>query len=91
MTSTNPIGATGSAAQYDPMIAVLARNWWALALRGVVGILFGLVALFLPGATMLSLVLLFAATSSSTACSASSAPWGRRGSMNAGASCWWKE
>jgi uncharacterized membrane protein HdeD (DUF308 family) len=61
MTSTNPIGATGSAAQYDPMIAVLARNWWALALRGVVGILFGLVALFLPGATMLSLVLLFAA------------------------------
>ena len=29
--------------------------------RGVFGILFGLVALFLPGATMLSLVLLFAA------------------------------
>ena len=46
---------------HEPMIAMLARNWWAIAIRGVVGILFGLVALFLPGATMLSLVLLFAA------------------------------
>jgi uncharacterized membrane protein HdeD (DUF308 family) len=43
------------------LIAMLARNWWAIGIRGVVGILFGLVALFLPGATMLSLVLLFAA------------------------------
>jgi uncharacterized membrane protein HdeD (DUF308 family) len=47
--------------EFDPMIAVLARNWWAIAIRGVLGILFGLVALFLPGATMLSLVLVFAA------------------------------
>jgi uncharacterized membrane protein HdeD (DUF308 family) len=46
---------------YDLLIAVLAKNWWAIALRGVIGILFGLVALFLPGATMLSLVLVFAA------------------------------
>jgi uncharacterized membrane protein HdeD (DUF308 family) len=43
------------------MCAVLAKNWWALALRGVLGILFGLIALFLPGATMLSLALLFSA------------------------------
>jgi uncharacterized membrane protein HdeD (DUF308 family) len=43
------------------MNAVLADNWWAVALRGVLGILFGLVALLLPGATMLSLVLVFAA------------------------------
>jgi uncharacterized membrane protein HdeD (DUF308 family) len=43
------------------LVAALARNWWAIALRGVLGILFGLIALFLPGATMLSLVLLFAA------------------------------
>jgi len=43
------------------MIAVLAQNWWAIGIRGVLGILFGLIALFLPGATMLSLVLLFAA------------------------------
>ena len=51
----------GTEWEYDPLIAMLARNWWAIAIRGVLGILFGLVALFLPGATMLSLVLLFAA------------------------------
>jgi hypothetical protein len=43
------------------MIAVLAPNWWAIGLRGVLGILFDLIALFLPGATMLSVVLVFAA------------------------------
>ncbi len=47
--------------EYDLMIAVLAQNWWAIGIRGVLGILFGLIALFLPGATMLSLVLVFAA------------------------------
>jgi uncharacterized membrane protein HdeD (DUF308 family) len=46
---------------HEAMIAVLAKNWWAVGVRGVIGILFGLVALFLPGATMLSLVLVFAA------------------------------
>jgi uncharacterized membrane protein HdeD (DUF308 family) len=40
---------------------VLAYNWWAIAIRGVLGVLFGVIALVLPGATMLSLVLLFAA------------------------------
>jgi uncharacterized membrane protein HdeD (DUF308 family) len=45
----------------NPIVLLLAKNWWAIAMRGVLGILFGLVALFLPGATMLSLVLLFAA------------------------------
>jgi uncharacterized membrane protein HdeD (DUF308 family) len=43
------------------MCAVLAENWWAVALRGVFGILFGLIALFAPGPTILSLVLLFSA------------------------------
>jgi uncharacterized membrane protein HdeD (DUF308 family) len=45
----------------EAMIAVLAKNWWAVGIRGVLGILLGLIALFLPGATMLSLVLVFAA------------------------------
>jgi uncharacterized membrane protein HdeD (DUF308 family) len=45
----------------DAMSAVLARNWWALAIRGVLAIAVGLTALVLPGATMLALVLLFAA------------------------------
>ena len=59
MAEPNLRGVTAS--EYDPMIAVLAQNWWAIGIRGVLGILFGLIALFLPGATMLSLVLLFAA------------------------------
>ena len=46
---------------YELMIAALAKNWWAIGIRGALGILFGLIALFLPGATMLSLVLVFAA------------------------------
>lgn len=41
--------------------AVLAENWWAVAFRGVAAIVFGLLALFLPVATILSLLVFFAA------------------------------
>jgi uncharacterized membrane protein HdeD (DUF308 family) len=60
-TGTNSIGGAGTFTQSDQMSAVLAQNWWAVALRGIFAILFGLVALFLTGATMLSLVIFFAA------------------------------
>src|SRR5690349_15847694 len=43
------------------MSAVLAENWWAIALRGVLGILFGILAFAMPAAVMLSLALLFGA------------------------------
>jgi uncharacterized membrane protein HdeD (DUF308 family) len=43
------------------MSEALARNWWSIALRGVLAIIFGAIAFILPGATMLSLVLVFAA------------------------------
>src|SRR5438445_12650861 len=39
----------------------LARNWWLIALRGVLAIVFGLLAFFMPGLALLSLVLLFGA------------------------------
>jgi uncharacterized membrane protein HdeD (DUF308 family) len=48
-------------ARSEAMSALLAQNWWAVALRGVFGILFGLIALIVPGAAILSLTLLFGA------------------------------
>jgi uncharacterized membrane protein HdeD (DUF308 family) len=43
--------------------AVLADNWWVVALRGVLAILFGIAAFAMPAAAMLALVLFFAAYS----------------------------
>jgi uncharacterized membrane protein HdeD (DUF308 family) len=43
------------------MAAILIGNWWALALRGVVAILFAIVAIFWPGMTAVVLVLWFGA------------------------------
>lgn len=40
---------------------VLAKDWWLLALRGLLGVIFGIIALLMPGVTILALVLLFAA------------------------------
>lgn len=49
------------AARLDAMSAALARNWWLVALRGVIAVLFGAIAFIAPGAFVLSLVLFFAA------------------------------
>ena len=42
-------------------LAVLAENWWAVALRGIVAIMTGIVAFLLPVPTMIALVWLFGA------------------------------
>jgi uncharacterized membrane protein HdeD (DUF308 family) len=39
----------------------LTRNWWALALRGLAGILFGIITFIAPGISLAALVLLFGA------------------------------
>jgi len=48
-------------ARLDAMSTGLARNWWLVALRGAIAILFGVVAFVAPGAFVLSLVLFFSA------------------------------
>ena len=45
------------------MNMVLARNWWALVLRGVLAIVFGVLAFVNPGLTLGTLILLFGAYS----------------------------
>ena len=37
----------------------LAKSWWALAIRGVAAIIFGVLTLLLPGVTLAVLILLF--------------------------------
>jgi uncharacterized membrane protein HdeD (DUF308 family) len=46
-----------------PVIDVdsLTRNWWAIVLRGVAGILFGIITFVAPGISLAALVLLFGA------------------------------
>ena len=44
-----------------PAAETLVQNWWLFTLRGVLGMMFGVLALIFPGPTILSLVLLFSA------------------------------
>ncbi len=43
------------------MLDVLTQKWWSVALRGIVAIVLGIVALVFPGATLVSLAVVFGA------------------------------
>jgi len=43
------------------MLNVMSRNWWHLVARGVFAVLFGLLAIALPGLTLAALVFMFGA------------------------------
>lgn len=42
------------------MTFALARNWWSLVIRGILGIVIGLITFLWPGITLMALVFLFA-------------------------------
>src|SRR5262245_26573161 len=67
------------------MIADLSRNWWVLALRGVLGILFGIGAFVWPGLTLAALILVFGAYAFADGIFALIAGIGKRRQL----SLWW--
>jgi uncharacterized membrane protein HdeD (DUF308 family) len=59
-TAKGSASASGKA-RCDALSEVLADSWWAVGLRGILGILFGLICLLTPGVAVEVFVILFSA------------------------------
>src|SRR5262249_3587480 len=61
-TATKKVGPLGfDPGRSDALSELLAQHWWAVGLRGILAIIFGLICLLTPGIAVGALVLLFAA------------------------------
>lgn len=60
-TASGKTSVAAAKARCDAMSEVLADSWWAVGLRGILGILFGLICLLTPGLALEVFVILFAA------------------------------
>lgn len=47
--------------QTSPLVHLLARNWWAVLIRGIIAVIFGILAYLWPGATWVAVAILFGA------------------------------
>lgn len=59
--SSQPAGLSWTSGEIDALNHSLAQNWWVVALRGVLAIVFAVLALAMPVSTLISLILFFAA------------------------------
>ena len=60
-SATGKTSMAAARARCDALSEVLADSWWAVGLRGILGILFGLICLLTPGLALEVFVILFAA------------------------------
>ena len=61
MSSTHAQPTRPSPFADPPLLHALVENWWLVVLRGVAAVIFGILAFFWPGITLLTLIFLWGA------------------------------